>query len=146
MGDPKPCPLTPTEQYSFMSLWALSAAPLFFSGHMGKLDEFTLNILCNPEVIDIDQDPLGQCGRVIMVGEESFVMAKDLEDGSKAVGLCNAGEFPIEVTARWSDLGLKGKQVVRDVWRQKDIGAHEAEFKAQVPRRGVVLVKLTGQR
>ncbi len=142
MGQPKPCPLTPTEQYSFMSLWALSAAPLFFSGHMGKLDEFTINVLCNPEVIDIDQDSLGQCGRVISTGENTFLMVKQLADGSKAVGLCNAGEFPAEVVAKWTDAGVKGRQTVRDVWRQSDLGSFENEFKAQVPRRGVVLVRL----
>jgi alpha-galactosidase len=48
-GLPKPCPITPNEQYSYMSLWALMASPLFFSGDMTKLDEFTLNVLCNPE-------------------------------------------------------------------------------------------------
>jgi len=142
MGEPKPCPLTPTEQYSFMSLWCLSAAPLFFSGHMGKLDEFTVNVLCNPEVIDIDQDVLGQCGRVIPLANETFLMVKDLEDGAKAIGLCNAGEFAADMTATWSSVGLNGRQVVRDVWRQKDAGTFASEYKAQVPRRGVVLVKV----
>ena len=28
---------------------------------MSRLDEFTLNVLCNPEVIDMNQDALGQC-------------------------------------------------------------------------------------
>ena len=142
MGEPRPCSLTPTEQYSFMSLWALMAAPLFFSGDMGKLDEFTVNVLCNPEVIDIDQDPLGRCALVIAPGNESFVMVKELEDGSKAVGLCNRGESPVEVSAAWSQIGVDGTQIVRDVWRQQDIGAFHSAFKAQVPRRGVVLVTL----
>lgn len=57
MGRPKPCELTPNEQYAFMSLWCLSAAPLFFSGDMTQLDAFTLNILCNPEVIDATRIP-----------------------------------------------------------------------------------------
>ena len=51
-----------------------------------------------------------------------MLFVKDMEDGSKAVGLCNRGEVAIEVTAKWSDLGLKGKQRVRDLWRQKDLG------------------------
>jgi alpha-galactosidase len=59
-GEPTPCPLTATEQYAFMSLWSLMAAPLFYSGDMGRLDEFTLNLLCNPEVIEINQDMLGR--------------------------------------------------------------------------------------
>src|ERR1035441_1429220 len=47
--------LTAEEQYSYMSMWALMASPLFYSGDMGSLDEFTLNVLCNAEVIDVDQ-------------------------------------------------------------------------------------------
>lgn len=146
MGEPKPCPLTPTEQYSFMSLWALSAAPLFYSGHMGKLDDFVINVLCNPEVIDIDQDPLGKCGRVVMLKNETFLMIKELEDGSKALGLCNAAEFPTVVVANWNDVGLTGKQLIRDVWRQKNLGTFQNEFKAEVPRRGVVLTRVAAAK
>jgi alpha-galactosidase len=142
MGQPKPCPLTPNEQYAFMSLWCLSAAPLFYSGDMGRLDEFTINVLCNPEVIDVDQDPLGQCARVVQLGDDTFLMVKDMEDGSKAVGLFNRGEFPAKVVAKWADVGVKGKQTVRDLWRHKNLGAMDAEFSAEVPRRGVVLVRL----
>lgn len=142
MGLPRPCPLTPSEQYAFMSLWCLMASPLFFSGDMGKLDEFTTNVLCNPEVIEVDQDPLGQCARVVPLAEETFLMVKDMEDGSKAVGLCNRGEMETTVQAKWTDLGIKGRQRVRDLWRQKDLGTFEKVFEAKVPRRGVVLIRL----
>ena len=136
-----PCPLTPTEQYSFMSLWCLMASPLFYSGDMSKLDEFTLNILCNPEVIAVDQDPLGECARVVPLEEDTFVMIKRLADGSQALGLGNRGEDPTTVTAKWSDLGLNGAQHLRDLWRQKDLGRFNAEFKTEVPRHGVVLLR-----
>ena len=142
MGLPKPCPLTPNEQYAFMSLWCLSAAPLFFSGDMGRLDAFTLNVLGNPEVIEVDQDPLGQCGRVVSLSEETFLMVKDLADGTKAVGLGNRGEFPAKVTATWRDVGVSGTRTVRDLWRQKDLGRFKDQFTAEVPRHGVVLVRM----
>jgi len=142
MGQPKPCPLTPTEQYAFMSLWCLMASPLFFSGDMGKLDAFTINVLCNPEVIDVDQDPLGQCARVVPLSTDTFLMVKDLEDHTKAVGLCNRGQAPRTVMAKWSDVGVEGKQVVRDLWRQRDLGAFVDEFSALVDRRGVTFVRI----
>jgi alpha-galactosidase len=142
MGQPRPCPLTPSEQYAFMSLWSLMAAPLFFSGDMNRLDEFTLNVLCNPEVIDINQDPLGQCGRVVPFPDETFLMIKELADGSLAVGLGNPGEFETRIAARWSDLGLSGPRIVRDVWRHRDLGIYADHFEAAVPRRGVVLLRL----
>lgn len=33
---------------------------------MSKLDAFTLNVLCNAEVIDVDQDPLGKQGKIMV--------------------------------------------------------------------------------
>jgi alpha-galactosidase len=142
-GPSQPAPMSPSEQYAFMSLWCLMASPLLYSGDMTKLDEFTLNILCNPEVIEINQDPLGQCARVVTLDEDSFVMIKELEDGSKALGLCNKGYVPLKLTARWSDIGVAGRQTVRDLWRQKDIGEFDGEFTAAVPRRGVTLVGIS---
>lgn len=142
-GLPEPCPITPNEQYAFMSLWCLMAAPLFYSGDMSRLDEFTVNVLCNPEVIDINQDPLGQCARVIRLTDETFLMVKDLEDGDKALGLCNRGEFETEVAAKWTDVGVNGAQKLRDLWRHKDLGDFTGEFKSTVPRRGVVLVRVS---
>ena len=43
-----------------MSLWCLVTAPLILSGDMARLDDFTLGLLCNDEVLEVDQDPLGQ--------------------------------------------------------------------------------------
>lgn len=138
----KPVALTPDERYAFMSMWVLSAAPLIFSGDMDKLDEFTLNILCNPEVIEIDQDPLGQCASMVPLQSDCFLLVKELQDGSKAVGLCNGGEIETSLSASWPVLGLKGRYAVRDPWRQKDIGTAEGEYRAIVPRHAVVLVRL----
>jgi hypothetical protein len=145
-GEPTPCPLTPSEQYSFMSLWCLMASPLFYSGDMARLDEFTLNVLCNPEVIEVDQDPLGQCARVVPLGEDTFAMVKDLEDGARAVGLFNRGEMPARVTAAWPALGLQGKLRIRDLWRQADLAGAEGSYQAEIPRHGCVLLRVTAAR
>ena len=141
-GLPEPCALTPNEQYAFMSLWCLMASPLFYSGDMTKLDEFTLNVLCNPEVIDVNQDPLGQCARVVSLSETSFLMIKEMEDGSKVVGLGNRDEAPATIAASWTALELKGKQRARDLWRQKELGQFDDRFEISVPRHAVFLMRL----
>ena len=84
-GIGKETTLTGNEQYSYMSMWSLMAAPLFFSGDMAKLDEFTLNILCNSEVIDVNQDALGRQAKPVVMDDETLLLAKPLEDGSLAV-------------------------------------------------------------
>ena len=141
-GQTAPTPLTPNEQYTHVSLWCLVAAPLIFSGDMTRLDEFTLNLLTNDEVIAVDQDSLGKPGRRISKVDDLEIWAKEMEDGSRAVGLFNRGEFEQTVTARWSDLAITGKRSVRDLWRQKDLGEFEDKFEIKVGRHGVVLVRL----
>ena len=138
----RPTRLTPNEQYTHISLWCLLDSPLLIGCDMARLDAFTTGLLSNDEVIEVNQDPLGrQASRVAQVGTVE-VWAKDMEDGSKVVGLFNRGSKEVKVTAKWSDLGLNGKKVVRDLWRQADLGKFDNEFSAPVPRHGVVLVKV----
>jgi alpha-galactosidase len=135
-------PLTPNEQYAHVSLWALVAAPLIFSGDITRLDDFTLSLLTNDEVIEVDQDSLGKPGRRVAKDGDLEVWVREMEDGSKAVGLFNRGEGLAEVTALWADVGVQGGQRVRDLWRQKDLGVFTDAFKALVARHGVVMVRI----
>jgi alpha-galactosidase len=134
--------LTHEEQYSYLSMWSLMAAPLMFSGDMTKLDEFTLNVLCNSEVIDIDQDSLGKQGIMVRKTGEELILKKPLEDGSLAVGLFNLTTATRRIAAGWNDLGLEGSQTVRDVWRQRDLGGFSGSYSSDVPGHGVMLVRL----
>jgi len=139
---PIPTKLTPNEQYSYMSMWCLMAAPLFFSGDMAVLDEFTLNVLCNAEVIGVDQDPLGKQARPLVQDDETLILVKPLYDGALAVGLFNLTGLPRAMTIEWSDLDLTGPQRVRDLWRQTDIGTFKTHFTTRVNRHGVSMVTI----
>ena len=138
-----PTRLMPNEQYTHISLWCLLSAPLLIGCDMTQLDDFTLGLLTNDEVIDINQDPLGkQAGRVSASGD-CEVWVKELADGSKAVGLFNRGETKKEITADLAQIGFTVKCAIRDLWRQKDLGAFDAQFKTSVAPHGVVLVKVS---
>jgi alpha-galactosidase len=141
-GETVPTPLTPNEQYSHVSLWCLLAAPLIFSGDITRLDDFTLGLLTNDEVIDVDQDPLGKPGYRVKKDGLREVWARPLEDGSLAVGLFNRGEGVQAISVDWKEMGLEGPRLVRDLWRQKDIGSVEGKFEAFVARHGVAFVRI----
>ena len=143
MGEGTKTTLTPNEQYSYMSMWSLMAAPLIFSGDMAKLDAFTLNVLCNAEVIAVDQDLLGRQAKILRQTGSEFILVKRLDDGSKAVGLFNLDERPAKLAVSWTELGISGKQYVRDLWRQKDLGKFNQTYQAEVPRHGVTLVRIS---
>jgi alpha-galactosidase len=140
---PRPTHLTPDEQYAHMSAWCLQSVPLLLGCDLTKLDDFTISLLSNDEVIAVNQDPLGKQATVVSRQDSSGVLAKDLEDGSKAAGLFNLTDnLTRKIILKWSDLGIKGKYIVRDLWRQKDLGTFEEEFSADVNPHGVVMVSL----
>ena len=138
-----PTRLTPDEQYTHISLWCLLCAPLLIGCDMTQLDDFTRGLLTNDEVLEVNQDPRGEpAGRVAKTGEWE-VWAKHMEDGSRAAGLFNRGAQAARVTAQWSDLGLSGRQRVRDLWRQRDVGIFEGQFATVVPGHGVALLRIS---
>jgi alpha-galactosidase len=146
-GNPQPTRLTPDEQYLHFSLWCLFSAPLLIGCDMEKLDAFTLNLLTNDEVIALDQDPLGHQATCVDTAGEVRVYLKKLEDGSIATGFCNFGRQPAELKYdNFTRLGLTGRQCVRDLWRQQDVGSIEAGRDAwplSIPSHGIVLLKFT---
>jgi len=49
------------------------------------------------------------------------------------------------VTVKWSDLKISGRKVVRDLWRQKDLGKFNKEFSLNVAPHSGELVKVGGK-
>lgn len=142
-GGGHPKRLTPDEQYTHVSQWCLLAAPLLLGCDLEHLDDFTVGLLSNDEVLEVNQDSLGhQATRVASSGDWS-VYAKTMEDGSRAVGLFNNGLLSAPVSVDWSSLGITGKQQVRDLWRQKNLGVFDGKFQSPVASHGVLLLRLT---
>ncbi len=144
-GNLHPTRLSRNEQYTHMSLWCLLCAPLLIGCDMTQLDAFTLNLLTNDEVLEVNQDPLGRQAARVQRTDSGEVWAKRMEDGSLAVGLFNRGLMTGTVKAEFKTLGLSGKQRVRDLWRQKDVGTASDSFTAEIPGHGVQLIRLYPQ-
>lgn len=140
-GDLHYTKLTADEQYTHISLWALLAAPLLIGCDMTALDDFTVSLLTNDEVIDVNQDPLGLQAYPVWREGDEVIYVKHLEDGSLAVGFFNRGSSETKMTVSLDLLGLRGRQVVRDLWRQQDITDTTDHFDTAVAPHGVVLVR-----
>lgn len=140
---PYPTHLTPDEQYSHMTAWCLQSVPLLLGNDLTKLDDFTISLLTNDEVLAVNQDPLGKQATVVARQDSCGVLAKDMSDGSKAAGLFNITDsLTRKLSVKWSELGIEGKYIVRDLWRQKDLGIFKDEFSADVKPHGVVMISL----
>ena len=147
-GHLHPTHLTPDEQYTHISLWCLLSAPLLIGCDMTKLDDFTLNLLSNDEVLALDQDALGKEATCVVTNGEVRVYEKELEDGGRAIGFFNLGAAPAKLEFNeFAKLGLAGKQRVRDLWRQQDLpdvtDSMKDSFSVPIPAHGVQLYKFT---
>ena len=133
--------LAPNEQYTHISIWALAAAPLMIGCDMTKLDELTLSLLRNDEVLAIDQDPLGKAAACIVDKGMYEIWARPLADGSIAAGLLNKGLKESEIVFDMAAAGMDGEWNVRDCWRQKDEGSFKGVYKAKVYGHATHLVR-----
>jgi len=134
--------LTPDEQYTHVSLWSLLSAPLLLGNDLTKLDDFTLNLITNDEVLAIDQDKLGKQATPVIRGDEIEVWKKELSDGNIAVGIFNVSDETQDYELELNKLNVNSKVLLRDLWRQKDIGKFQNEFKTRIPSHGVKLLKV----
>lgn len=132
--------LTIDEQYTHISLWALLSAPLLIGCDMAQLDDFTLGLLKNTEVIDINQDELGMQAQRILKKGDIEVWSKKLVDGSTAIGIFNLNLDMKEVTLTLQELQLTGAQIVRNVWKQQDLGSITDSYQVSIPSHGVKLL------
>lgn len=114
--------MTNTQAQTQFSMWAMVAAPLILGSDPRSLSSFSLNMLKNPQVIAIDQDPLGVQGWLVSqtpTGQQVWV--KPLADGSRAVALLNRGSSPqlITTSARAVGLPVGSRYTLRNVWTNR---------------------------
>ncbi len=152
MTETAPNRLTPDEQITHMTLWALYPSPLFLSCGLEALSDFELRLFANEEVLAVNQDRLGACAtrvretRVRRLGDRRLhytrLHARPLANGDVAVGVYNLGESEDKVETTAEELGFSRVFAVRDLWERRDVGRHEERLIVNVPPHGARLFRL----
>ncbi|HEV2426503.1 MAG TPA: glycoside hydrolase family 27 protein [Terriglobia bacterium] len=139
---PRMSRLTPDEQTTLMTLWCIFRSPLMMGGDLPSLDPFTASLLENPETLKVDQSSSG--GHQVFDQQSRVAWEANAPGGhSKDVALFDTGDSDAEVSATWAQLGVRGKQTVRDLWARRDLGSFQGSFSAQLHHHGAGLYELT---
>lgn len=138
--------MTAEEYRTHFSLWAIAAAPLIAGNDLRDMSAETRSILLNKEVIAVDQDSLGQQGKLVSHHGLIDVWVRPLSGGAYAVAIVNSAETPADFTPDWAALDLSGPYRARDLWQHADMGVLSPSYAARVPPHGVVMLKLTRPR
>lgn len=129
---------------SQFSLWCFFSAPLMLGCDIRAMNEQTLKLVTNKQLIRIDQDDEARPPIVLSHpwNEDLKVLIKHLDDGTYAVGFFNMTEQDGEIPVVFSDFGLpahagydmemegvleaEGKKTYREYMRVK-VPAHDCK-------------------
>lgn len=109
---------TKEEQKTMMTLWAVFRSPLFFGGELRLTDNYTLSLVTNPEVINVNQNsekPL------LVYNKGGIAVWQTKIENCTAVAVFNLSDEENRHILKLSDLGIENVRAVRDLWARKDI-------------------------
>lgn len=109
---------TKEEQKTMMTLWAVFRSPLFFGGELRLTDDYTLSLVTNPEVINVNQNsekPL------LVYNKGGIAVWQTKIENCTAVAVFNLSDEEKHYKLSFLNLGIENVRAVRDLWARKDI-------------------------
>ena len=134
---------TPAEQTTVMTLWSIARSPLIMGGDLRHLDQLTLDLLTNAEVIAVNQKSSDNQPHFLADGRR--VWTAKAENGDYYLALFHTwnGPGPLDIEFDFKRLGLEGAVKVRDLWAKSDLGSFTGKFTASIPAHGAGLFRLS---
>src|SRR5437660_636570 len=135
--------LTIDESRAHFALWAILAAPLMAGNDLRDMPDEVRGAITAPEIIAIDQDPLGRQGRRVQSKDACEVWLRELAGGSRVVAALNRGTASREIAVTFGELGIDDRRVrVRDLWEQADRPTAAGEILADTAPHSATVLRL----
>ncbi len=154
-GEPRWSGFTKDEQYTLMTLFSIFRSPLMFGGDLPSNDEFTLALITNKDVLNVNQYSIN--GKQLFRENDLIAWsADDPNTGDKYLALFNASDQQqsadtiairnqadtAEISVKFEQLGLKGTHTVKDLWNGRKLGKFKDSFSGSIPRHGAGLYRI----
>jgi alpha-galactosidase len=140
--------LNDAEAQTQMSMWVMSPSPLLAGADLTQMSKRTMETYTNPEVIAIDQDPLGAGARLVANPSSGVeIWERPLGSwtgGDIAVMLLNASDSAASMNISWNQLGLLPGARARDLWKHRDLPAGDG-YEARVASHSAILLRVHGR-
>jgi alpha-galactosidase len=155
-GDNRMSQLSKDEQVTLMSLFAIFRSPLMFGGNLPDNDAFTLSLLTQKDVLNINK--YSQNNRQLFKEDDLVAWtADDPKTGDKFLAVFNARDpektaddkvsaVPPDsavIRVQLSRMGITGPCIIKDIWNNKTAGIFSDEFAPMVPAHGSGLYRIS---
>lgn len=131
---------TKEEQITMMTLWSIFRSPLMFGGEMRNNDEWTLSLITNEEVLNINQH--SHSAHPVKSDGRSIVWQAESENGEAVVALFNADDEEKTVCVSFDELKINGEFTLRDLWKKEDVATVNGKIEASIMPHGAKLYLL----
>ncbi|WP_301625029.1 glycoside hydrolase family 27 protein [Paenibacillus apis] len=139
------------EYRTHFALWSLMGSPLMIGCDIRSANQATKDILLNPNLIAINQDPESRGAYRIKPEpqwfhtDEVFMLVRVLADGDLAIGFFNLSDGQREISLQFWDLGLpfaSGFSLsLKDCWTNEELGVYTERFAPTVPAHDCLVVR-----
>ena len=140
--------MTFQEEEAHFGLWCIMSSPLMLGCDLAYLPEDTRALVTNPELIAINQDPLGIQPQVVQYDGVGYVLVKDLKihrGKERAVALYNPSDAPHLFECPLELLAFEGKVKLRDALRREDLGSVD-RISMNLPAHSARILTLKGAK
>lgn len=131
---------TKDEQIMMISLWCMLRSPLMLGSELTQIDDWTLELITNSEVLKILKD--SRNGHEVFRKDDKVVWSAEGEDGSVYIGLFNLCESQENISVDLTQLGLNESYRGRDLWLHKEIGILENKIEFNINPHSCKLIKI----
>jgi hypothetical protein len=131
---------TPDEQKTLMTLWSIARSPLIMGGDLRYLDQPTLDLLTNDEVLAVNQHSIGNTPWFF--GDGTRIWTAKAANGDAYLALFNTSKGQKTVGFDLGALGLRQAKV-RDLWARNDLGPVSGRVTADLAPHASTLLRLS---
>lgn len=141
-GDERASLLTREEQRTLMTLWCIFGSPLMLGAEMTKLDDWTLSLLTNQEVLKL-LHPDCKALQISRDENQAIWTAENKREGTKYLALFNLSDEVRSVSARFEELGIETSEPsFRELWTGRSLTCGEAGLNVELPVHGCALYQI----
>ena len=123
---------TQAEQRTMMSLWSIVGSPLMLGSFLPDLDNWTLDLLTNRELLDMHR--FARNRREVSRHEDCVIWAADGPDGSSYLAIFNLGACRAAIAVPVQ--GTLGDGILCDLWSEARLGPLESVREIEVDAHG----------
>jgi hypothetical protein len=136
--------LTREEQYTLMTFFSIFRSPLMFGGDLPSMNEFTLSLLTNEEVLKMHREGT-HVHQLFNRDGKVAVTSKHPNGKDQYLAVFNISDHPdpAEICVSLSDLGINRKCNAVNLWTGESAGSVEQVFSISLPAHACGLYKLS---